>query len=101
MNILQISSVCGSGSTGRIATNIHPMLVSQGYQSTVAFGRFTAINCDQTIHTGNRVDNYLLVARTRLFDTHGFGSASATKPLVAKIQTLNPDVVHLHNLHGH
>jgi glycosyltransferase involved in cell wall biosynthesis len=101
MNILQINTVCGVGSTGRIATDLHSILVSQGHQSTVAFGRNTAKNCKQTIRIGSRFDNYLHVARTRLFDTHGFGSASATKAFIAKLRALNPDVIHLHNLHGY
>jgi putative colanic acid biosynthesis glycosyltransferase len=101
MNILQINSVCGIGSTGRIATDIHAILVSQGHQSTVAFGRDAAKNCDRTIRIGSRLDNYLHVARTRLFDTHGFGSANATEALIAKIRELNPDMIHLHNLHGY
>ena len=101
MNILQINSVCGIGSTGRIATDLHAILLSQGHQSTVAFGRDTAKNCKQTIRVGNCIDNYLHVVRTRLFDTHGFGSATATKTLIAKISELNPDVIHLHNLHGY
>jgi glycosyltransferase involved in cell wall biosynthesis len=101
MRILQINSVCGIGSTGRIVTDLHAILVSQGHQSTVAFGRDTATNCKQTIRIGSRIDNYLHVARTRLFDTHGFGSASATKAFIAKIRELNPDVIHLHNLHGY
>ena len=101
MNILQINSVCGIGSTGRIATDIHAILMAQGHQSTVAFGRDVAKNCDRTIRIGSRFDNCLHVARTRLFDTHGFGSASATKAFVCKIIELNPDVIYLHNLHGY
>lgn len=101
MKILQINSVCGIGSTGRIATDLHAILSSQGHQSTVAFGRDAAKNCDRTIRIGSRFDNYLHVARTRLFDTHGFGSANATKALIEKIRELNPDMIHLHNLHGY
>lgn len=101
MNILQINSVCGIGSTGRIATDLHAILLSQGHQSTVAFGRDTARNCSHTIRIGNRFDNYLHVAQTRLFDKHGFASAGATKTFIAEIKELNPDVIHLHNLHGY
>jgi len=101
MNILQINSGCGIGSTGRIATDIHSILLSQGHSSTVAFGRYTAKNCIQHIRIGSSLDIYLHVARTRLFDSHGFGSAAATKALIAKIRELNPDLIHLHNLHGY
>ena len=101
INILQINSVCGIGSTGRIATDLHTVLLAQGNQSTVAFGRDEARNCDQTIRIGNRVDNYQHVLCTRLFDAHGFGVAEATKAFVTRIKELNPDIIHLHNLHGY
>ncbi len=101
MNILQINAVCGIGSTGRIATEMHAILLSQGHETSVAFGRYKARNCIDNIRIGSRFDTYLHVARTRLFDQHGFGSVSATKAFVSKIKTLNPDLVHLHNLHGY
>ena len=101
MNILQINSVCGIGSTGRIATDLHAILLSQEHQSTVAFGRYMAKNCNHTIRIGSRLDNYVHVIQTRLFDKHGLASAGATKNFIAKIKELNPDVIHLHNLHGY
>ena len=101
MNILQINIVCGIRSTGRITTDLHAILLSQGHQSTIAFGRFDAKNCDHTIRIGSRLDNVVHIAQTRLFDQHGFGSAAATKSFIAQIKTLNPDVIHLHNLHGY
>lgn len=101
MNILQINSVCGAGSTGRIATDLHKILITQGHKSTVAYGRDAARNCDQTIRIGSKFDNYLHLARTRLFDSHGLGASAATKKLIAQIKVLNPDVIHLHNLHGY
>ena len=101
MNILQINTVCGTGSTGRIATDLHAILLSQGNQSTVAYGRNTAENCEQSIRIGNSVDNYLHAAQTRLLDKHGFGSYRATKKFISEVRRLNPDVIHLHNLHGY
>lgn len=101
MNILQINSVCGIGSTGRIVTDLHAILQEQGHQSTVAFGRGTAKSCHKIIRVTNRIDNYLHVAKTRFLDAHGFGSAAATQQMITQICALNPDVIHLHNLHGY
>lgn len=101
LNILQINSVCGVGSTGRIATDIHATLLSHGHCSTIAYGRDVAKSCEQAIRIGRKVDSYMHVARTRLLDSHGFGSKAATKQLIARIKTLNPDVIHLHNVHGY
>jgi len=39
VKILQINTVCGTGSTGRIAADIHKMLIEQGHESVVAYGR--------------------------------------------------------------
>jgi putative colanic acid biosynthesis glycosyltransferase len=37
MKLLQINTVCGRGSTGRIATDIHKLLIEQGYESVIAY----------------------------------------------------------------
>lgn len=98
---MQINSVCGIGSTGRIATDIHQMLLEQGHESYIAYGRGTPLNCDNTIRIGSRIDNYIHVALTRLFDRHGFGSKKATKKFIKRIDEINPDIIHLHNIHGY
>lgn len=101
MRVLQINSVCGIGSTGRIATDIDKFLKEKNYESFIAYGRDTSRNCDTTIKIGNQFDNYMHVAKTRLFDKHGFGSTKATREFIDKVKALDPDVVHLHNIHGY
>jgi len=101
MKVLQINSVCGVGSTGRIATDIHQTLLEQRYESYIAYGRGEALNCDNAIKIGNKIDNYAHVAKTRVFDRHGFGSVKATKEFIKQVEELNPDVIHLHNIHGY
>lgn len=101
MKVLQINSVCGVGSTGRIATDIHHALIEQGHESFIAFGRGEAKNCDTAIRIGNDFDVYSHVALTRLFDKHGFGSVLSTKDFVKKVKKINPDIIHLHNIHGY
>jgi putative colanic acid biosynthesis glycosyltransferase len=49
VNVLQLNVVCGYTSTGRIATDLHAMVVGRGGRSAVAYGRGRAINCDKTI----------------------------------------------------
>lgn len=101
MRVLQINSVCGIGSTGRIATGIDEILKEQGHESYIAYGRKLPKSCDKPIRIGNRLDNYLHVAKTRIFDKHGFGSKKPTKEFINKIERVNPDVIHLHNIHGY
>jgi putative colanic acid biosynthesis glycosyltransferase len=101
VRVLQINTVCGLGSTGRIATDIHAILKEQGHESYIAYGRDTPISCNTPIKIGNKIDNYAHVVITRIFDKHGFGSKKATKEFIDKIIELDPDVIHLHNIHGY
>ncbi|HBR31028.1 MAG TPA: hypothetical protein DD733_02980 [Clostridiales bacterium] len=39
MRVLQINSVCGFGSTGRIAVDLYNLLTSQNHDSIIAYGR--------------------------------------------------------------
>ena len=101
MKVLQINSVCGIGSTGRIATDIHNILIEQGHESYIAYGRDLPKNCDNAIRIGTKFDNYTHVAKTRVLDKHGFGSKRATIKFIDEVKELNPDIIHLHNLHGY
>jgi glycosyltransferase involved in cell wall biosynthesis len=101
MKVLQINSVCGIGSTGRIATDIHNILIGQGHKSYIAYGRGLPKNCDNAIKIGSTIDNYTHVAKTRIQDKHGFGSKRATVEFIDKVKELDPDIIHLHNIHGY
>lgn len=101
MKVLQINSVCGIGSTGRIATDIHNILIEGGYQSYIGYGRDNPKNCENSIKIGNKKDIYFHLFLSRIFDKHGFGSSSATHKFINDIKNINPDVIHLHNIHGY
>lgn len=100
MNVLQINSVCGFGSTGRIMTDLHEALILNGFQSRVAYGRESK-SIPGAVRIGNRFDNYLHVLATRLFDKHCFASKNATINFLKSIDNCKPDLVHIHNLHGY
>lgn len=101
MRVMQINSVCGVGSTGRIATDIHNILIEQGHKSYIAYGRDLPKSCDKAIRIGGKFDNYTHVVKTRIFDKHGFASKRATVEFINKVKELNPDIIHLHNIHGY
>ncbi len=101
MKILQINSVCGVGSTGRIATDLYKVLEEQGHECKIAYGRETAPKGIDSIKIGSNLDNYMHVLKTRVFDKHGFGSIKATKKFIEEVKEYDPDVIHLHNIHGY
>src|SRR5699024_57770 len=101
MRVLQINSVSGVGSTGRIATDIDDILKSKGHESYIAYGRKSLDDSDNLIKIGSKYDIYSHVLKTRLLDRHGFGSKKATKQFIKEIDNINPDIIHLHNIHGY
>jgi len=101
MKVLQINSVCGYGSTGRIVTDLYDALVENGHECCIAYGRGTAPNKYKTIKIGNKLDNYSHVLETRLLDNHGFASRRATKKFIEEIKQYDPDIIHIHNVHGY
>ena len=101
MKVLQINSVYGRGSTGRIAADIHQLLLDKGHDSYVAYGRYDVEGNDHAIKIGNKRDNYAHILKTRVFDLHGFGSKNSTQAFIEKMRALDPDIIHLHNIHGY
>ena len=101
MKILQINTTVNSGSTGRIAEDIGRILMANGHDSYIAFGRGNQESQSKTIKIGSNHDVNWHAVLTLLTDRHGFGSQKATKQLIHEIDTLQPDVIGLHNIHGY
>ena len=103
MKVALINTVCGYGSTGRICTDLAEVIHFSGHECRIYFGRNNAEEaqekCSERI--GTSFDIKLHVLKTRLFDGAGFGSVNATRRLIARIIAYNPDIIHLHNLHGY
>lgn len=101
MRVLQINSVCGIGSTGRIAGSIDGVLKELGHESFVAYGRHASEDCNTAIKIGSIFDTCRHVLKTRISDRHGYGSLKATIEFIDKVKSLDPDIIHLHNIHGY
>ncbi|MEG0310857.1 MAG: glycosyltransferase, partial [Eubacterium sp.] len=101
MKILQINYVCGYGSTGRITTDLYDILAEQGHDCLIAYGRYRAPKQYKSYKIDTDFEVKCHGLKTRLTDKEGFGSRSATEKLIQKIKEYDPDVIHLHNLHGY
>lgn len=101
MNILQINSTLNWGSTGRIAEDIGKAIIKEGGESYIAYGRYANSTQSESIRIGNKWDIYYHVLQTRLFDKHGLASKKETVNLIDEIKEINPDIIHLHNIHGY
>ena len=59
------------------------------------------VDSDEVFVVGSKLDYYVHNVLSRLTDHEGRYSVIATKRLIKQIKDYDPDVVHLHNLHGH
>ena len=101
MKIFQINSVCGYGSTGKIAVDLYNAIVDAGGKCRIAYGRGTAPGGIDSVKITSELDVRLHGIRSRLTDKSGFYSKKATKRLITEIKAFEPDVIHLHNIHGY
>ena len=101
MKVLFINTVHGKGSTGRIISDIGHMIEKKGGEYKVAYGRGTPYDIEHSYFIGNRINTYFHALLSRITDKAGFYSVLSTKRLIKFIQMYNPDIIHLHNLHGY
>ena len=101
MKVFAINVVCGTGSTGRIVTDIYHLLTQNGDQCRVAYSRGSAPKEIDAVKIGSKSDIYGHALLSRITDKQGFYSKQATRQLIEKIREYNPDIIHLHNVHGY
>lgn len=103
MKVLQINSVCGKSSTGRIASDLASELNKEGGHSIICYGRDYAVGSSRlySYKIGSCYNNYFHLLLVRLFDFEEGASIIATKRLCRYIKRYDPDIIHLHNIHGY
>lgn len=101
MRVLQVNSVCGRGSTGRIVVALHDALRARGDECRIAYGRGQHDPAVDAFRIGSSFSSGVHAGLSRLTDRQGFYSAGATRRLVNSIDEYRPDLVHLHNVHGY
>lgn len=101
MKILQINSVYGEGSTGRIVQNLHYAIQKAGHVSYVIYGRGNNSNEENVFRIGNLFEQAVDLIGTRILNRHSQFNFITTNLIIKKIESLKPDIVHLHNIHGY
>lgn len=100
MKILLINSLSGIASTGRIVDGIARSVNSfDGNQSFVAYGLQTS-SFPHAYKIGHTTTQFFHKVITHAFDMQGLGSYFATRRFIDYIKSINPDIIHLHTIHG-
>lgn len=102
MKIFEINSV-PYGSTGRIMFQIANLVNAMGGTAYTS-SSFTKSRGEHFTYThykiGSAIGKTAHIVLAKCTGRHGCYSHFATKRLIQKIKQVNPDVIHLHNIHG-
>lgn len=101
MRVLQINTVYPQGSTGRIAEGIHNLCIEQGIECVTAYryepdGKIPKESVTVSSYLDCHIHNRL-AGMTML---QGCFSRFKTRKFLRWVKEYNPDIVHLHNIHG-
>lgn len=99
MKVVQINTVYGSGSTGKICAGISTALTDEKIENYVIYTLGNSsfpngIKCKQALPK-------IQTLKSRILGNYGFNSVKTTNKMLEELEQLQPDIVHLHNLHGH
>lgn len=100
--LVQVSSSLNCGAPGRIVEQIGLLAQSKGWDCYVAHGlKYFNPSRLKPISVETDLGEKWHTVKSLLLDNHGLNSTFATENLVEKLRTIEPNVVHLHNLHGY
>ena len=99
MKVLQINAVYGTGSTGTIVRDLQRSCAENDIACYVAYAK-ASDDVSGGFKIGSKIENFLHAVLCRLAGKQAYFSVFATKRLLHYMDNLNPDVVHLHNLHS-
>lgn len=101
MRILQINSHYNQGGAARIVAGIHTRLQAEGEESYVAYGRGMQTEDEHIYRFNGTAEIYFSALASRLSGLNGWFNRRATSRLIRHIDRLQPDILHLHALHGY
>ena len=100
MKIVQLNVTCGVGSTGKICLAVSELLCRKGVENYVLFTEGDS-DYEYAVKYADKLEIKLEALKSRVFGNYGFNSKKLTERLISKLDEIEPDIVHLHNLHGH
>lgn len=97
--ILQVNVCLNALSTGRIAEQIGEEIKNNGWESYVLTCSPVLKSKSNVIRATWWIERFLHRVANRFLDMQGYFSFFQTLYLMRKIKKINPDIIHLHNIH--
>jgi glycosyltransferase involved in cell wall biosynthesis len=99
MKLLQINICVNIKSTGRIVEQLNVLAQQSGFEIYAAGWEIQSPTASTIYRIGNICSRFYHRVQARFFDRQGRASQKATRYFIQWIQQIQPDVIHLHNLH--
>ena len=99
MKVVQINATCGIGSTGKICVGISELLTSNGIENYILCSKSNGYPLG--ISCANNKYTKFQALKSKILGNYGFNSKWETKKIISELERIQPDIVHLHNIHGH
>ena len=99
MKVLQVNATYGLGSTGTIVRDLKDCCEANGIECHVAYARTTE-KVERGYKIGNWFSNKMHALLSRVAGKQAYFSYLPTLRFIRHMKQLQPDVVHLHNLHA-
>ncbi|MCR4660821.1 MAG: glycosyltransferase [Clostridia bacterium] len=91
----------GNGSTGKIVDTLKNKLEEDNIECVSYFSREYCATPSTSKRFFSKIGFYYDALMTRVFDNHGLNSKRNTKNIIKDLKMFNPDIIHIHNLHGY
>lgn len=100
--LVQLSTSHNRGAIGKIMEQVGIKAKNDlKMESWVIFGRYNPTSELKVVKMGNMLEVIEHYAENLLWDNEGLASRCMTRKIVKKLIEINPDIVHLHNIHDH
>ena len=101
MKVLQINTVYGEGSTGKIVQSLHDFCLQNQIECISGYRCLEPRKAyPDTIQMSSVFDNRVHNCLSKYTMFKGFFSVFKTLSFIRKVNNISPDIIHLHNLHG-
>ena len=100
MRVVQINATCGSGSTGKICTSISSIISNNDIENYILYSSGRS-EYPHGFRYMTDLEVKMGALESRIRGNFGFNGSSGTKKMISKLKEINPDIVHLHNIHSH
>ena len=100
MKVIQINSVYGVGSTGRIAMDLQNYMNANGIEAKTIYG-YGNSQYSNTLKMQNIFELKANIVLGRVNGHHGYYNHIPTIRAIKFLKNEKPDIIHFHNIHGY